>query len=191
MVYNKEYYKNNKEKFLIWQREYREKKHESVLENRRRYDKENHDHQLELKRLWKKNNSAKYRIQKKKDDHNYWIRKKDKPEFREKEKIRHAKYSKEHPEKALQNHINNLKKLGLSLNMTHFKVGMALKSWSQTIRNNFVSCKICADKATHTHHLLYRQYYPKLALNLNNGIPLCTAHHNEVHGFHLRNGGRP
>lgn len=183
------WYLDNKERERKKQKAYKSTPRFKAL--RKQYDEKNHEHQLELKRQWKRNNPERLKIQKSKDDKTYRERNKHNPKYIEKERIRHAKYSKEHPEKALKNNINSLKKLGLSLNMAHFKTGMALKSWSQTIRSNFVSCKICADKATHTHHLLYRQYYPKLALNLNNGIPLCTAHHNEAHGKHLRNGGRP
>ena len=176
-IQNKEYARNK-------QKEY--KSSSEFKELRRIYDKKNHEHQLELKRNWRRGSGkVKDKISKQKSDHKYYLKMKYNPVFIQKEKIRHAKYSKEHPEQLLKNQINHLKKLGLSLNMAHFKTGMALKSWSQTIRNNFVSCKICADKATHTHHLFYKQYYPKLALNLNNGIPLCKVHHDEVHGKNL------
>ena len=189
MVYDKEYYQKNKNKFLQWQREYRLKNKYSVLENRRKYDKENHKHQLELKQQWRLDNPEKYKTQKQKDDHKYWNKNKHNPVYIEKEKVRHAKYSKENPDKMLKNHINSLKKLGLSLNMTQFKIGMALKSWSQTVRKNNPNC-FCGKKADVTHHLLYKQYNPKLMLNINNGLPLCTEHHNEVHGRKLIQWGR-
>ena len=175
------WYSENKEKALQWQREYREKNHDAVLENRREYDKVNHSHQLALKKQWKLDNPEKYKAQKKKDDHTYWLTHKFNPKYIKSEKLRHAKYSKANPEKMLKNSIKSLKKLGLALNMKHFKVGMALKNWSQTIRKSNPNCVICNEKADHSHHLFHKAFYPKLALNLNNGVPLCITHHNEIH----------
>lgn len=71
----------------------------------------------------------------------------------------------------------------------YFEIRMALKSWSQSVKNNFISCKICGDKATQSHHLFYMRYCPKLAFNINNGIPLCDTHHKEVHGHKLMGQG--
>jgi hypothetical protein len=189
MTYDKEYYEKNKEKFLQWQREYRVKNRSSILENRRKYDKKNHEHQLELKYQWRKDNPIKHKESKQKSDHKQWIKNKHNPEFQRKEQLRHAKYSKENPDMMLKNNINHLKKLGLSLNMTHFKIGMALKNWSQTIRKDNPLC-FCGEKADVAHHLFEKQYYPKLMLNVNNGLPLCTRHHDEVHGRKLIQRGR-
>lgn len=188
---NLKWYYKNREYQIQKNREWKEKNREHMLAQKKEYHFKNRERILLKKKQFRELNKEKIRLYR---ELNKERDRKKEAEYRqnniEKERIRHAKYSKEHPEQILKNQINSLKKLGLSLNMAHFKTGMALKTWSQTIRNNFVSCKICADKATHSHHLFYKQYYPKLALNINNGIPLCKIHHDEVHGFNLRNGGR-
>ena len=189
MVYNKEYYDNNKDKFLQWQRKYRKNNHSSISINRKKYDKENHKHKLELNKQWKQNNPQKIKDQKKKDDATYYSKNKTNIVFIKKKRISNNIWKQNNPDKVLNQQIKSLKKLGLSLNMTHFKVRMALKTWSGIIKNNFISCKICGDKAVHVHHIFHKSKYPKLALNKNNGIPLCLLHHNEVHGINLRYGG--
>lgn len=176
------WYKDNKERESKKQKAY--KATPEFKKMRKEYDKKNHDHQLELKRQWKINNPEKLKAQKSKDNKKYRLKNKHNPIYIEKEKLRHARYSKENPDKMLKNHINSLKKLGLTLNMTHFKIGMALKSWSQSVRKEKPFCW-CGEKADVTHHLFEKQYYPQLMLNINNGMPLCTRHHDEVHGRKL------
>ena len=58
--------------------------------------------------------------------------------------------------------------------------------WSNAIRNDFVSCKICGEPAEETHHIFYVEFCPELMFNWNNGIPLCKKHHNETHGFKIK-----
>ena len=174
------WYLRNKETVIIKQKAY--KSTPEFKAHRLEQDRKNRDHINKLKRIWRHGKGKqKDKISKQKSDHKYWNKKKHDPIFQEKQRIRHAKYSKENPEKLLKNSINRLKKMGLTLNMTHFAVGMALKNWSQSIRKNNPLC-FCGNKADVTHHLLYKQLYPKLMLNVNNGIPLCTQHHREVHG---------
>lgn len=38
-------------------------------------------------------------------------------------------------------------------------------------------------KAVHSHHMFYKSLYPKLSLNINNGIPISEIPHKEVHGL--------
>jgi len=175
------WYYENRETQIQKNREWKNQNREKMLQQKKEYHQKNRELILKKKKEYRENNKEKikqYRIDNRERDHLKQL------EYRnnniEKEKIRHAKYSKENPDKALKNSINHLKKLGLTLNMTHFKVGMALKNWSQTIRKNNPLC-FCGEKADVTHHLLFKQLYPKLMLNVNNGIPLCTIHHNELH----------
>jgi len=63
------------------------------------------------------------------------------------------------------------------------RYGHALRSWSRTVRsrdNN--KCQICgSEKGVVSHHIFYKSLYPKLSLNINNGVTLCVLHHKEVH----------
>jgi len=173
------WYLRNKEYASAKQKEYKSTPEFKL--HRLEKDRKNKDHNNKIRQIWRLGKGKeKDKIQRKKDNHKYWHTHKNNPEFQKKEQIRHAKYSKENPDKMLKNHINSLKRLGLTLNMSHFKIGMALKSWSQTVRKNNPFC-FCGEKADVTHHILEKQFYPKLMLNINNGIPLCHLHHNEVH----------
>jgi hypothetical protein len=177
-----QWYYDNQESQIQKNRKWKEDNREQMLEQKKEYHFKNRDSILIKKKEYRENNDAKikqYRIDNKERDH------KTQKEYREnnveKEKIRHTKYSKENPDKMLKNSINALKKLGDAVDMTHFKVGMALKNWSQTIRKNDPNCAICDGIADVTHHIIHKQYYPQLMFNLNNGIPLCKSHHHEVH----------
>lgn len=47
-------------------------------------------------------------------------------------------------------------------------------------------CQICGTiKSLCIHHILYRQFYPKLKNNTNNGIVLCQLHESQTHGYEL------
>lgn len=97
---------------------------------------------------------------------------------RELERIRYEN----NPEKKFDINIRYLNKLSQPVNMDRFEYQVALMSWTKTIRKRFDNlCQICFNKADHSHHIFHKAKYPKLALNLNNGIPLCKSHHHEVH----------
>ena len=87
------------------------------------------------------------------------------------------------PEKRLKNNIKYLDGLSQPVSMDRFEYQVALMSWTKTVKKLFNNlCQVCFKKADHSHHLFEKAKYPKLALNINNGIPLCTQHHREVHG---------
>lgn len=44
------------------------------------------------------------------------------------------------------------------------------------------NCQVCNKPSQIVHHLLYRQFYPKLTLNSNNMIALCNDCHYHTHG---------
>lgn len=63
----------------------------------------------------------------------------------------------------------------------------AYQEWRQLVkaRDNYV-CQVCGRKSTrrnylHIHHLLPCSVFPKLILEVNNGITLCAFHHIELH----------
>ena len=97
---------------------------------------------------------------------------------RELEKIRYEA----NPEKKHIINIRYLNKLSQPVNMDRFEYQIALMSWTKTVRKHFDNkCQVCFADSDHSHHLFQKQYYPKLALNLNNGIALCLTHHKEIH----------
>jgi len=87
------------------------------------------------------------------------------------------KYKRKNAEKILVQQKEYVKKTGV----TKF----ALKTWStviKTLDNNM--CKLCdSKKYLNSHHIMPMQYYPELALDVNNGITLCEECHHKLHGF--------
>lgn len=66
------------------------------------------------------------------------------------------------------------------------KMASKLVIWKGDIKNRDKSCQICGNSENLiSHHIFYKDHYPKLALNMNNGILLCNEHHNECHGVCL------
>ena len=66
------------------------------------------------------------------------------------------------------------------LDMSESELNKQKSNWSRSVRKD-KPCVVCGQKAVHAHHLLYSSKYPRLSLNLNNGVPLCRGHHAEVH----------
>ena len=57
----------------------------------------------------------------------------------------------------------------------------SLQSWSSRVRNG-KACDCCGSlKKIEAHHLWSKSYYPMLALNLDNGVPLCAVCHRTFH----------
>lgn len=97
-----------------------------------------------------------------------------------------SQYHKDNPEVALRSGEKYLAKLGVNLGLSTKDVKRVLMSWKRTIQKRDVSCQVCGSKDNlNAHHILHRKYYPKLALNINNGMLLCKTHHNETHGWCL------
>ena len=59
----------------------------------------------------------------------------------------------------------------------------ALRAWSKLVRvRDYDKCVLCESKIdVISHHILHKSKYPKLSLNINNGITLCKKCHKEVH----------
>jgi len=92
-------------------------------------------------------------------------------------------YKKLHPEVDLKAIIRHFKKFGKLLNMNTWEFSWALMSWSRTIKkldNNM--CKLCSSKKDlRAHHIRPKHDFPKLSLDLNNGIALCNECHKKLH----------
>ena len=93
------------------------------------------------------------------------------------------KWCKDFPEKVLKLQLKSLDKQGIEFKLPGRKFAWALESWGNTVRKILGNyCSICESKdGLNSHHIFYRSKYPRLALNTNNGIPLCKIHHKEIH----------
>lgn len=58
-------------------------------------------------------------------------------------------------------------------------------TWSKNIKNRDKNCQICNKPVKNAHHIFYRQFYPLLRFNENNGIGLCILCHWQSHGKKL------
>lgn len=69
------------------------------------------------------------------------------------------------------------------MNMTSINDLMyAYYAWSKSVKerdNN--TCQICGNGSDVAHHLFHKSKYPKLSLNISNGISLCVECHKEAH----------
>lgn len=105
----------------------------------------------------------------------------------QKKMIKNTQWKKDHPKEwnkiVLKSQTKYLKSLSNELDIKPFtKIPYLYSAWSNTVKSKFGGlCQICYKQADHTHHIFHKGKYPKLSLNINNGIPLCIVHHNEVH----------
>jgi len=87
--------------------------------------------------------------------------------------VKKKQYNKDHPEVKLRSQKKRFKILGLTI--------YDLMAWTKVIRKG-KNCSYCdSDKDLHSHHLIPKSKQPGLALNENNGIPLCKPCHREHH----------
>ena len=97
-------------------------------------------------------------------------------------------YRKNHPEVILRSSIKYLEKCGKIFNMNSMEYNWAINLWSKSVkkRDNY-TCKICnfkGDTSTlNSHHILYKRYYPKLSLDIDNGATLCIDCHKFIHSL--------
>ena len=97
-------------------------------------------------------------------------------------------YFRKNPEKYLERNKRQLVKHSIPFKIPYMKYMLALTAWSKSIKKIFGGvCLVCgSNESIQTHHLFHKAGYPELSLNLNNGIPLCLVHHNEVHMKNIR-----
>lgn len=95
-------------------------------------------------------------------------------------------YRRKYPEKFVQYTLKHYKKYSLELNISSARFRHAMTFWSAAVlKRDKHKCQICGRKAEVAHHILYKANYPKLSLNLNNGIALCQGCHYELHGYNI------
>lgn len=161
-------------------------------EYQKQYQKENRKQIQEQRKKWRQIPEVKARLKEYKQTASYKEMKKisDK-KWRERNKERKRMMDKEYrqknPEVKLKSDIKSLEKYAIPFKLSYKKYKWALQSWSKICRkrdNN--ECQICGStNRLHTHHIFKKSNYPRLALNVNNGITLCTLHHHQVHGIKL------
>ena len=188
---DREYYHKTKEIQREYCKKYRIKNKDKINKQKKSYYQENKDeinqHNLEnyqknkekiikKNKEYRENNQA--RIYKWNNEFNkkWYRRNKDHVKILKKE------YRKKKPEVILKAQIKHLKKLSIPFNLKAFQYKRALQSWANVIKKRDESCQICNCKeGLFAHHIIHRSKYPELSFVRNNGIMLCSVHHNEVH----------
>ena len=169
-VYRKQYYKDHSEEIKQYNKDHSEeikaRKKQYYKDNReviKQYNKDHREEQLVKMKQYRKDNSEKIKAYKKQytKDHR-------------EEQLAYAKqYAKDHPEVSLRSQKKMFKKLGLTK--------WSMRAWTRVIRKD-KNCSYCgSNKQLHSHHLIPKSKQPGLALNENNGIPLCDPCHREHH----------
>jgi len=76
-----------------------------------------------------------------------------------------------------------LQKLASKINLHPEELRIGLLNWSTLVRiRDKFECVVCGSIIkVIAHHIFYKIFYPKLALNKNNGISLCKRCHDELH----------
>ena len=93
-------------------------------------------------------------------------------------------YRKNHPEVLLRNNIRILNKMCSIFDMGSSEYRYALQSWSSSIKKRDPYCKMdCGNKSQISHHILYKNKYPQLSLDLDNGVGLCKDCHYTYHNL--------
>ena len=159
--YDAQRYKDNREKNIARSKKYK-KDHpeESKQYDAQRY-KDNREENIARSRKYRKDHPE--------------VRKQHYKDNREKILAQTKQYRKDHPEVNLRVQKKLYKKIGI----TRYQI----QAWTKVIRKG-KNCSYCdSDKKLHSHHLLTKAKYPGLALNENNGIPLCVTCHREHHSL--------
>lgn len=64
------------------------------------------------------------------------------------------------------------------------RVVAADAAWAKAVRAEYGDrCfhYFCLSPATDTHHIIGKKAHPRLRYDVENGLPMCRAHHNEAH----------
>ncbi len=157
---DKLYYLKNRKKISKRNKEYYQKNKEKIKESSRKWGKLNPDKKRQYSKRYRELNP-------------------------EKAKNCTKRWKRNNPEKTLIINKRYLNKLGIVFGMNSEEYEGTLKTWSRVIKNldNYM-CKLCDSKMKlSAHHIRPKHGFPKLALDLDNGITLCEDCHSEVHGF--------
>ena len=136
----------------------------------------------------KKEHNKKYR-QENKEYYKKWCQenkeeiKEYNKKYRQENKEYDKKYRQNNPEVSLKSNRKSMTKLGLEFKLPYQEYSYALLNWTKSVRKILGEyCSICGSKdGLNSHHIFPKAIHPKLSLNVNNGIPLCKEHHQEVH----------
>jgi len=155
--------------------------HQSLGLCKSHYDKQRHKNNPEYdkkrSKIYRKNNLNKCKETQRKYYRNNLKKYKD----------NNKKWRMNNPEKLLENSKRYLKKLGKLFDMSSNEYRYTLQNWSKTIRkldNNM--CKNCDSiKNLNAHHIMPKNKFPELSLDLDNGVILCKKCHEQTHGFEI------
>ena len=94
-------------------------------------------------------------------------------------------WAKNNPEKKLYSNLKYLQKISESFDMTSSEYQYTLMFWSKSIKKlDNSKCKNCSSKNNlHAHHIMPKALFPKLSLDLDNGITLCMKCHSKIHSW--------
>ncbi len=180
------YLQDNKERIKLRSKQYhsqpvvKERKYQynqTHKEERKLYPSLQKDFKSEYMREYRKNHIREHN----KENREHYNRHKDKVHAKNKRWIK--SHPKEWRKIVLKSQIKYLNKIGKSIGLEYHKLPYLYTQWSKTVREQYDNkCQVCFEPSVHSHHIFHKSKYPELSLNLNNGIPLCQIHHNEVHG---------
>lgn len=164
----RQYYIKNREALRKKNLKYRLENRDKIIKHMKKYN-EKHKEQHKQYRLNNEDKIKKYR-----------------DNYRENHKEYFRQYNKNNPDASLKSHIKHLKKLGKFFDMNSSEYSWAIQSWSETVRNlDNHMCKSCdSTENLHAHHIMPKKDFPKLSLDLDNGVTLCKICHNTLHSHH-------
>ena len=153
--------------------DYQQKHKEKLREYNKKYRKINSDYLKTQHKTWYSNNKE-LEIEK--------VKKYNKT-HREQINAWRRGWTKANPDKIVRYWRTHLTKYSKPFHLDSEKFGYMLSSLSKTIRDNDKNlCQVCnSNQDIHAHHILFKENYPKLSLNFNNGVTLCRTHHQEIH----------
>ena len=186
LLYNSEKYKQNRILICKRQKKYRDTHKKQKKEYDRKYFLKNREKILIYKQ--KNKERSKHNSLKRYEKNKSKIKKHDAERYK-KNKEKNNKYSimwaKKNPEKMHIIQLRYLQKISDVLDMSSYEYKWALLSWSKTVKklDNHM-CKLCDSKENlNSHHLYPKSEFPKLSLEVDNGITLCKKCHIEIHNI--------
>ncbi len=69
--------------------------------------------------------------------------------------------------------------------MITLNIAKNASEWRREVFADEPSCALCGERATESHHIVYRSHLsPRALWIVENGIALCKKHHDECHATH-------
>jgi 5-methylcytosine-specific restriction endonuclease McrA len=92
-------------------------------------------------------------------------------------------WNKDNSEKCLKHKLKYQAKIGKFFDLNSIEYGVALHCWARVVRKrDNHTCKICnSNENPVAHHILYKKQYPKLSLDIDNGVTMCRECHYDFH----------